>query len=73
MDRKTAEKLELDTGCKSMEFDGADGLFVFFEPRYKKRIAVAGTHGMTDLTAKQALALADGLRDIVSTYMEINA
>lgn len=68
MGEKYADRLELETGCMSISFD-APGLFVFFEPGYKKRIAIAGIHGITDINKEQALALADGLKSIAEEYM----
>lgn len=73
MNNKEANRLELETGCKPIEFDGVDGLFAFFEPGYKKHIVIAGECGKTKVNAKQVLALADGLREIAETYMEVPA
>ena len=33
MNNKTADALELKTGCLPIEFDGTEGLFVFIELR----------------------------------------
>lgn len=68
MNNKTADLLSLETGCLPIEFD-CDGLYVFFEPEYTKKIAIAGIKGITQINRDQALALADGLRDIVQMYM----
>jgi hypothetical protein len=70
MNGKTADLLELTTGCKPIEFDGVDGLYVFFEPNYSKRIVIAGIHGKTDIDYKMAIALADNLRGLAETYLE---
>ena len=70
MGNKEADRLSLLTGCKPIEFDGVDGLFVFFEPRYNKRIAICGIHGKTDIDYKMAIALADNLRGIAEMYLE---
>lgn len=69
MNYKEIEKLELETGCKAVEFDGCDGLYVFFEPQYRKRIVIAGIHGATDLNYDMAIALADNLRGIAEMYL----
>jgi hypothetical protein len=66
---KDAERLEVETGCKPIEFD-CKWLYVFFEPRYKKRIVIAGIHGMTDINYSMAIALADNLREIAEMYLE---
>lgn len=74
MNNKEADRLEFETGCKAIEFDGVDGLFAFFEPNYTRRIVIAGIHGKTDLDKKMALALADNLRDLAEMYMtEVSA
>ena len=62
--------LEKKTGCLPIDL-GVDGLAVFFEPQYKQRIVIAGIHGKTDVTYDMAIALADGLRDIAETYLEV--
>jgi len=72
MNNKEADRLEIVTGCKAMEL-GVEGLFAFFEPYYTKRIVIAGIHGKTDLNREMALALADNLREIAETYMEVPA
>ena len=72
MRNKTADRLELETGCKPIEFD-CEGLFVFFEPNYTKRIVIAGIHGMTDINYDMAIALADNLRDLAKMYLEEKA
>lgn len=69
MRNKEADRLELTTGCKPIEFDGVDGLYVFFEPNYSKRIVIAGIHGKTDIDYKMAIALADNLRGLAETYL----
>ena len=71
MKNKTADRLELETGCKPIEFD-CEGLFVFFEPQYKKRIVIAGIHGATDINYNMAIELADSLRDLARMYLEEN-
>ena len=52
MRNKEADRLSLETGCMPIEFK-TDGLFVFFEPQYKKRIVIAGIHGTVIVTGKQ--------------------
>lgn len=69
MRNKEADRLELETGCKPIEFD-CDGLYVFFEPHYNKRIAICGIHGATDINYDMAIALADNLRGIAEMYLE---
>ena len=69
MNNKIADRLELETGCCAIEFD-AEGLFVFYEPEYTQKIAIAGIKGVTQINKQQALALADGLRGIVEMYMK---
>jgi len=69
MGNREADRLSLETGCMPIEFD-CEGLFVFFEPKYKKRIVIAGIHGTTDINYDMAIALADQLRDIAETYLE---
>jgi hypothetical protein len=69
MNNKEADRLEIETGCKPIEFD-CKSLFVFFEPQYKKRIVIAGIHGMTDINYDMAIALADNLREIAEMYLE---
>ena len=69
MRNKEADRLSLETGCMPIEFD-CEGLFVFFEPHYKKRIVIAGIHGMTDINYDMAIALANGLRDCAEMYLE---
>jgi hypothetical protein len=66
---KEADRLEIETGCKPIEFD-CEGLYVFFEPHYKKRIVIAGINGMTDINYDMAIALADNLREIAEMYLE---
>lgn len=70
MKSKEADRLEIETGCKPIEFEGCDGLYVFFEPHYKKRIVIAGIHGTTDINYDMAIALADNLREIAEMYLE---
>ena len=72
MNNKEADRLSLVTGCMPIEFD-CESLFVFFEPQYKKRIVIAGIHGMTDINYDMAIALANGLRDLAETYLEKTA
>ena len=72
MRNKEADRLSLETGCMPIEFD-CEGLYVFFEPQYKKRIVIAGIHGMTDIDYKMAIALADNLREIAEMYLEETA
>ena len=67
---KEAEKMEIETGCKAIEFEGCEGLFVFFEPYYCKHIAIAGAKGVTKINRQQALTLASELRNIAETYMQ---
>ena len=69
MRNKEAERLSLETGCMPIEFD-CESLFVFFEPKYKKRIVIAGIRGMTDIDYKMAITLADNLRGIAEMYLE---
>ena len=69
MNNKEADRLSLETGCMPIEFD-CELLFVFFEPHYKKRIVIAGIHGMTDIDYKMAITLADNLRGIAEMYLE---
>ena len=73
MNYKQIEQRELKTGCKAIEIDGVDGLYVFFEPGYKKRIAIAGISGTTDINYDMAIALADNLRGIAEMYLEEKA
>lgn len=70
MNSKTADLLELKTGCLPIEFDGVDGLFVFVEPYSAKRLAIAGQKGVTILTREQVIALRDGITGIIETYLE---
>jgi hypothetical protein len=72
MNNKEADRLELATGTCAIEF-AAEGLFVFYEPQYAKRIAIAGLRGVTLVNKAQALELANGLREIVEMYMEETA
>lgn len=72
MQNKEADRLSLETGCMPIEFD-CEGLFVFFDPQYKKRIVIAGIHGMTDINYEMAIALANGLRDCAEMYLEATA
>ena len=69
MNNKEADRLSLATGCMPIEFD-CESLFVFFEPQYKKRIVIAGIHGMTDINYDMAIALANGLSDCAEMYLE---
>jgi len=69
MNNKESDRLSLETGCMPIEFD-CEGLFVFYEPRYKKRIVIAGIHGTTDINYDMAIALADNLRGIAEMYLE---
>jgi len=69
MQNREADRLSLETGCMPIEFK-AEGLFVFFEPQYKKRIVIAGIHGKTDINYDMAIALADNLREIAEMYLE---
>jgi len=45
MNYKQIEQIELKTGCRAIEFDGADGLYVFFNPQIKHGLTIAGTSG----------------------------
>ena len=72
MNNKEADRLSLETGCMPIEFK-TDGLFVFFEPQYKKRIVIAGIHGTTDINYNMAIELADSLRDLARMYLEDKA
>ena len=72
MGSKEADRLSLETGCMPIEFD-CEGLYVFFEPQYKKRIVIAGIHGMTDINYNMAIALSDSLRSIAEMYLEESA
>jgi len=67
MSEKEAERLSLLTGCLPIE-TGCEGLRIFFEPRYNKRIATCGIHGKTDIDYKMAIALSDNLRGIAEMY-----
>ena len=69
MTDKEAELLSLKTGCLPIELD-CGGLYVFFEPQYKKRIVIAGIHGTTDINYNMAIALSDSLRSIAEMYLE---
>ena len=69
MNYKEIEKLELETGCKAVEFDGCDGLYVFFEPYYSKHIVIAGVQGKTKVNRQQVLTLAKELQNIADMYM----
>lgn len=69
MSEKEAERLSLLTGCLPIE-SGCHRLQIFFEPQYKKRIVIAGIHGMTDINYDMAIALADNLREIAEMYLE---
>ena len=72
LNNKTVDDLSLKTGCMPIEFD-CGGLYVFFEPGYKKRIVIAGLHGATDINYNMAIALADNLREIAEMYLEESA
>ena len=69
MTEKEMERLSKLTGCMPIE-TGCDGLGIFFEPRYNKRIAICGIHGKTDIDYKMAIALANNLREIAEVYLE---
>ena len=69
MSEKEADRLSLLTGCLPIE-TGCEGLQIFFEPRYSKRIAICGIHGKTDIDYKMAIALAENLRGIAEMYLE---
>jgi hypothetical protein len=69
MSEKEADRLSLLTGCLPIEI-GCEGLQIFFEPHYKKRIVIAGIHGTTDINYDMAIALADNLRGIAEMYLE---
>ena len=58
-----------EIGVREIESD-CEGLYVFFEPQYKKRIVIAGIHGTTDINYDMAIALADNLREIAEMYLE---
>lgn len=105
MNCKQIERIERETGLMAIEFDGVDGLYVFFNPKIKHGIAIAGMsgeaffdkgmalrlpdilkdysnvskfelkgkRGSTILNGEQAIALVDGLADIVETYLEKTA
>lgn len=105
MNCKQIERIEIETGCKAIEFDNVDGLYVFFNPKIKHGLTIAGIsgdaffdtgmakrlpdmlkdylnvrkfelkgkHGSTILSGEQAIALVDGLVDIVETYLEKTA
>lgn len=64
-----ATNFEVTEGLLAIEFD-VDALYVFVDPRDKKRLAIAGKKGVCILNAKQALLLSDSLRGIVETYLE---
>ena len=72
MNNKEAERLSLLTGCLPIE-TGCEGLQIFFEPHYNKRIAICGIHGKTDINYDMAIALADNLREIAEMYLEETA
>ena len=105
MNYKQIERIEIETGCKAIEFDDVDGLYVFFNPKIKHGLTIAGISGdaffdkgmakrlpdmlkdyssaskfelkgrigSTILNGEQAIALMDGLVDIVETYLEKSA
>lgn len=70
MNYKDIERIEQETGCKTIELEGADGLYVFFEPYNPRHIVIAGEKGKTKINRAQALALANELRDIAEMYLE---
>ena len=45
MNYKQLKRVEVETGCKAIEFDRADGLYVFFNPDIKHGITIAGISG----------------------------
>lgn len=45
MNYKQIQQIELQTGCRAIEFDGADGLYVFFNPEFKHGLTIAGISG----------------------------
>jgi len=57
MNYKQIEKIELETGCKAIEFDGVDGLYVFFNPNIKHGITIAGISGNAFFDAGMAKRL----------------
>jgi len=102
MNYKKLERIERETGLIPIEFDGVDGLYVFFNPRIRHGLTIAGISGdaffdagmakrlpdmlrgycdrgtfelkgrigSTFINGEQAIALVDGLVDIVETYLE---
>lgn len=71
VNNKTADLLELKTGCLPIEFDGIEGLFVFVEPGCTNRLAIAGQRGITILSAAQCARLAADLPKINEMYLEV--
>ena len=69
MTEKEIERLSKKTGCMPIE-TGCDGLGIFFEPRYNKRIAICGIHGKTDINYEMAIALSENLRSIAEMYLK---
>ena len=70
MNAKQLEQLEFQTGCKGIALEGADSVYVLFEPNYITHIVIAGEKGLTKVNKHQAIALATELMGIVETYME---
>lgn len=61
MNNKTAERLELETGCKSIEFN-TDGLFVFFEPGRTDGIVICGIDGRAYIGKEKIIEVSRSLR-----------
>lgn len=66
MNYKQIEKIELQTGCKTIEFDGVDGLYVFFNPNIKHGITIAGISGDAFFDTGTARRLPDMLTEYTS-------
>ena len=66
MNYKQIEKIELETGCKTIEFDQVDGLYVFFNPEIKHGITIAGISGDAFFDAGMAKRLPDMLTGYTS-------
>jgi len=57
MNYKQIERIELETGCKTIEFDGVDGLYVLFNPNIKHGITISGISGFAFFDAGMAKRL----------------
>ena len=63
MNCKQIERIELETGCKAIEFDGVDGLYVFFNPNIKHGLTIAGISGDAFFDTEMAMRLPNMLKD----------